>query len=142
MWKRQNTENPIDTAIHYVQLMREKNINRKKLAITLNVSYDKLKALISLIKLDVEIQDGIRYNLISVNHAKQIMRLKELDKQITLYRFSIIQEYSCRDLKFIVDDVISKKNTKNFDTYLFNGNLRYRKNNKIKQRNKISTVTS
>lgn len=131
-------KNPIDTANYYHGLMKNKNIKRNQLATFLNVSYDKVKIHIALLKLEREIQSGIGLGLISINHGKQLLKFDNREAQIMLYLFTVKLNLTVRQLKKLIDEFKhAQKRKKDYSTYMFNGDLKYRKNNKIKIKNYI-----
>lgn len=134
MWTKIDNNTTIDLAEQYYRLMKDEGINRKELSLKVGISYDKVKALMSLLKLDEEILNGIKFGLISVYHGKQLLRIEETDKRKILYSFTITQNYSARDLKKLIDIILKRKKEqmkKNYSTYVFNGKIKCRTNNKI-----------
>jgi len=105
---------PIEIALSLQHLIHDYNLTHEKLAKKIGKSRSTISNYVRLLKLDPIIQAGIRYKIITMGHAKAIINIENLNKQLELYQTIIEKKLSVRDLELIVKNntLISKNESK------------------------------
>ena len=119
--------NPIEIAISFQRLIKECNLTQEECGNKLGKQRSTITNFLRLLKLPLEIQDGLKRNKISVGHARALINLKDTTKQLNIYHDIIENGFSVREVEQLVKDfaesnytlTIRKKQDKNIETLLF-----------------------
>ena len=119
--------NPIEIAISFQRLIKECNLTQEECGNKLGKQRSTITNFLRLLKLPLEIQDGLKRNNISVGHARALINLKDTTKQLNIYHDIIENGFSVREVEQLVKDfaesnytlTIRKKQDKNIETLLF-----------------------
>jgi ParB family chromosome partitioning protein len=119
--------NPIEIAISFQRLIKECNLTQEECGNKLGKQRSTITNFLRLLKLPLEIQDGLKRNQISVGHARALINIKDTTKQLNIYHDIIENGFSVREVEQLVKDfaesnytaTIRKKPDKNIETLLF-----------------------
>ena len=119
--------NPIEIAISFQRLIKECNLTQEECGNKLGKQRSTITNFLRLLKLPLEIQDGLKRNKISVGHARALINLKDTTKQLNIYHDIIENGFSVREVEQLVKDfaennytaTIRKEQNKNIETLLF-----------------------
>lgn len=119
--------NPIEIAISFQRLIKECNLTQEECGNKLGKQRSTITNFLRLLKLPLEIQDGLKKNKISVGHARALINLKDTTKQLNIYHDIIENGFSVREVEQLVKDfaennytaTIRKEQNKNIETLLF-----------------------
>ena len=119
--------NPIEIAISFQRLIKECNLTQEECGNKLGKKRSTITNFLRLLKLPLEIQDGLKRNQISVGHARALINIKDTTKQLNIYHDIIENGFSVREVEQLVKDfaesnytaTIRKKTDKNIETLLF-----------------------
>ena len=119
--------NPIEIAISFQRLIKECNLTQEECGNKLGKQRSTITNFLRLLKLPIEIQDGLKRNQISVGHARALINIKDTTKQLNIYHDIIENGFSVREVEQLVKDfaesnytaTIRKKTDKNIETLLF-----------------------
>jgi ParB family chromosome partitioning protein len=119
--------NPIEIAISFQRLIKECNLTQEECGNKLGKQRSTITNFLRLLKLPLEIQDGLKRNQISVGHARALINIKDTTKQLNIYHDIIENGFSVREVEQLVKDfaesnytaTIRKKTDKNIETLLF-----------------------
>ena len=119
--------NPIEIAISFQRLIKECNLTQEECGNKLGKQRSTITNFLRLLKLPIEIQDGLKRNQISVGHARALINIKDTTKQLNIYHDIIENGFSVREVEQLVKDfaesnytaTIRKKPDKNIETLLF-----------------------
>ena len=67
---------------------------------------------VTLLKLPPDIQAGLRDKKISMGHARAIINIEDIDKQLSIYKSIIDQDLSVRKVEQLVRDLIKEVDDK------------------------------
>lgn len=109
--------NAMDVALSYKRMMEELNFNHEQVAERMGKDRSTITNFVRLLKLPPDIQVAVRKNEISMGHARALINVDSIDKQ--LYIFDEIKEkgLSVRQTESLVrrlykDNTLVKKHTK------------------------------
>jgi len=94
--------NAIEIALSYQRLIDECSLTQDQLSQKVAKSRSSITNSLRLLKLPVEIQAGVRDNLISMGHARALVSAGDEQKQIHLYQQIIEHGLSVRDTEELV----------------------------------------
>ncbi len=103
--------NAIEVAISYQRLIEECKLTQEQLSEKIAKSRSNIANYLRLLKLPVEIQAGVRDNLISMGHARALVAIPNEDEQIRRFNLIISENLSVRDI-----ENLSKNGTKTVKT--------------------------
>ncbi|MFH1046455.1 MAG: ParB/RepB/Spo0J family partition protein [Candidatus Omnitrophota bacterium] len=104
--------NPLEEAQAYQQLIDEFGLTQEKIARLVGKDSSSVSNTLRLLKLPVEIQNGLRKGMISMGHARTILALKELNLQDSFFKRTIAQRLSVRELENMVSQRAGKHRNK------------------------------
>jgi ParB family transcriptional regulator, chromosome partitioning protein len=116
--------NAIEEAQAYKQLIDRYNFTQDVVAQSVGKSRVTITNTLRLLSLPEEIQKSISQGLFSMGHARALLSLKDSEKQIVLWKKTIENKFSVRELENLVNEKSdapfkqSKKNVKEQDPYL------------------------
>ena len=96
--------NPIEIAISFQRLIKECNLTQEECGNKLGKQRSTITNFLRLLKLPLEIQDGLKRNKISVGHARALINLKDTTKQLNIYHDIIENGFSVREVEQLVKD--------------------------------------
>ena len=103
--------NAIEVAISYQRLIEECKLTQEQLGEKIAKSRSNIANYLRLLKLPVEIQAGVRDNLISMGHARALVTIPDEAEQIRRFNLIISENLSVRDI-----ENLSKNGTKTVKT--------------------------
>ena len=103
--------NAIEVAISYQRLIEECKLTQEQLGEKIAKSRSNIANYLRLLKLPVEIQAGVRDNLISMGHARALVTIPDEAEQIRRFNLIISENLSVRDI-----ENLSKNGTKTVTT--------------------------
>jgi ParB family chromosome partitioning protein len=103
--------NAIEVAISYQRLIEECKLTQEQLSEKIAKSRSNIANYLRLLKLPVEIQAGVRDNLISMGHARALVTIPDEAEQIRRFNLIISENLSVRDI-----ENLSKNGTKTVTT--------------------------
>ena len=103
--------NAIEVAISYQRLIEECRLTQEQLSEKIAKSRSNIANYLRLLKLPVEIQAGVRDNLISMGHARALVTIPDEAEQIRRFNLIISENLSVRDI-----ENLSKNGTKTVTT--------------------------
>ena len=103
--------NAIEVAISYQRLIEECKLTQEQLSEKIAKSRSNIANYLRLLKLPVEIQAGVRDNLISMGHARALVTIQDETEQIRRFNLIISENLSVRDI-----ENLSKNGTKTVTT--------------------------
>lgn len=103
--------NAIEIAITYKRLIDECNLTQEKLGERVGKERTTVTNYLRLLKLPPEIQKGIKEKLISMGHAKAIQSVEKIDIQLMLYKETIENELSVREVEEMARNLSVNKKT-------------------------------
>jgi len=119
--------NPIEIAISFQRLIKECNLTQEECGNKLGKQRSTITNFLRLLKLPLEIQDGLKRNQISVGHARALINIKDTTKQLNIYYDIICNGFSVREVEQLAKDfaesnytgTIRGKQDKNIEPLLF-----------------------
>lgn len=94
--------NALEIAHSYQRLMAECNLKQEELGERVGKNRTTVNNYMRLLKLPPDIQAGLRDNLISMGHARAIINVEDIDKQLDIYKRTIAEELSVRKVEALV----------------------------------------
>lgn len=94
--------NPLEEAQAYQQLIKDFGFSQEKIARALGKNPSSISNTLRLLKLPEEIRVALRKGQISMGHARTILGVKTLDEQGRIFKRTITQRLSVRELENIV----------------------------------------
>lgn len=94
--------NAIEVAISYQRLIDECNLTQEQMSQKISKSRSSITNQLRLLKLPVEVQMGVRDNLISMGHARALVSAGDELFQISLYNRIINDNISVRELETLI----------------------------------------
>jgi ParB family chromosome partitioning protein len=91
--------NAIEVAISYQRLIEECKLTQEQLSEKIAKSRSNIANYLRLLKLPVEIQAGVRDNLISMGHARALVTIADEAEQIRRFNLIISENLSVRDIE-------------------------------------------
>ena len=119
--------NPIEIAISFQRLIQECSLTQEECGNKLGKQRSTITNFLRLLKLPLEIQDGLKRQKISVGHARALINIKDTTKQLNIFNDIIENGFSVREVEQLVKDfaerdynsTVRKKQDKNTETLLF-----------------------
>jgi ParB family chromosome partitioning protein len=102
--------NPIEEALGYKQILDEHNLTIKELSSQLGITEDRVKTMIRLLKCHDSTQSAVSQGKITIGHCKQLLRLKDKEKEQLILKRILEADLSVSELKNIVDNELSIDN--------------------------------
>ncbi|MBT7895792.1 MAG: ParB/RepB/Spo0J family partition protein [Flavobacteriales bacterium] len=119
--------NPIEIAISFQRLIKECSLTQEECGNKLGKQRSTITNFLRLLKLPLEIQDGLKRQKISVGHARALININDTTKQLNIFNDIIENGFSVREVEQLVKDfaerdynsTVRKKQDKNTETLLF-----------------------
>ena len=96
--------NPIEIAISFQRLIKECNLTQEQCGNKLGKKRTTVTNFLRLLKLPLEIQNGLKKQKISVGHARALINIKDSSKQLNIYNDIIENGFSVREVEQIAKD--------------------------------------
>lgn len=94
--------NPIEIALCYKRLIEECNLTQEKMSERFGKQRSTISNYLRLLKLPPEIQAGITKKAVTMGHARALINIDNLDKQLQVYNRVILNDLSVRQTEEIV----------------------------------------
>jgi ParB family transcriptional regulator, chromosome partitioning protein len=107
--------NSLEIAHSYQRLLSECNLKQEQLGDRVGKNRTTVNNYLRLLKLPPDIQAGLRDNLISMGHARAIINIEDVDKQLAIYKRTIAEELSVRKVEALVKAINSGPEEKILD---------------------------
>ena len=101
--------NAIEIALSYQRLLSECKIKQEELGERVGKNRTTVNNYLRLLKLPPDIQAGLRDNKISMGHARALINIEDVDKQLHIYKQTVEEELSVRKVEQLVRDLITPK---------------------------------
>ena len=105
--QRENLD-AIEIALSYQRLIEECNLKQEQLGDRVGKNRTTVNNYLRLLRLPPDIQAGIRDKKISMGHARAIINVDDVDKQLHIYKKAVNEELSVRKVEQLVRDLMSK----------------------------------
>ncbi len=96
--------NPIEIAISFQRLIKECNLTQEQCGNKLGKKRSTITNFLRLLKLPLEIQDGLKKNKISIGHARALINIKSEKNQLNIFNDIIDNGFSVREVEQIAKD--------------------------------------
>lgn len=103
--------NAIEIALSYRQLADEMNYTQEQLAERMGKERSTVTNYLRLLKLPPDIQAAVRNNTISMGHARALINLAEVDKQMFIFKEIVSKGMSVRQTEALVRKMSDVKQT-------------------------------
>lgn len=100
--------NAIEIALSYQRLMEECKLKQEQLGERVGKNRTTVNNYLRLLRLPPDIQAGIRDQKISMGHARALINIEDVAKQLYLYKKTIDEGLSVRKVEQLVRDLMSK----------------------------------
>ncbi|TZF81300.1 ParB/RepB/Spo0J family partition protein [Pedobacter sp. BS3] len=114
--------NPIEVALSFQRMIEECNLKQEELGERVSKNRSTVTNFLRLLKLPPDIQVAIRDETISMGHAKAILGLDDVDKQLFVLKEIIAKSLSVRKAEELVRDMQNrtlKKKAQNTGSFSF-----------------------
>ena len=111
--------NALEIAHSYQRLLAECDLKQEQLGDRVGKNRTTVNNYLRLLKLPPDIQAGIRDQNISMGHARALINVEDVDKQLAIFKKTIEEELSVRKVEALVkelNDGVSKKSEKETDS--------------------------
>jgi ParB family chromosome partitioning protein len=105
----------IEIAISYQRLIDECSLTQEDMSDRVGKKRSTIANYLRLLKLPAEIQSGIRMKKISMGHAKALINVDDVEKQLSIYHHVIEEDLSVRNIEDLVRNLNEPKNTAEAD---------------------------
>ena len=96
--------NPIEIALSFKRLIKECNLTQEACGERLGKNRSTITNFLRLLKLPIEIQDGLQRKKITIGHARALINLDDDQKKINIFYDIIANDFSVREVEQIVKD--------------------------------------
>jgi ParB family chromosome partitioning protein len=94
--------NALEIAHSYQRLLAECNLKQEELGDRVGKNRTTVNNYLRLLKLPPDIQAGIRDQVISMGHARALINIENIDKQLAIFKKTIAEELSVRKVEALV----------------------------------------
>ncbi len=107
--------NALEIAHSYQRLLTECELKQEQLGDRVGKNRTTVNNYLRLLKLPPDIQAGIRDKTISMGHARALINIEEVDKQLAIYKRTLAEDLSVRKVEALVKDLnnVAEKKTPN-----------------------------
>ena len=96
--------NPIEIAISFQRLIKECNLTQEECGNKLGKKRSTITNFLRLLKLPLEIQDGLKKDKISIGHARALINIRNEKNQLNIFNDIIDNGFSVREVEQIAKD--------------------------------------
>lgn len=104
--------NPIEVSLSYQRLISECGLKQEELGDRVGKNRSTVTNFLRLLKLPPDIQAGIRDNTISMGHAKAILSIEDIDRQLALFKKLVSEQLSVRQAEELARELTTGKEKK------------------------------
>lgn len=97
---------PIEEAQAYKQLAEEYNLTQEEVARKVGKARSTVTNMLRLLTLPLKIQNAIASDIISEGHARSILRLMGMEKQLALFDLIVAQNLTVRQVEDMIRDML------------------------------------
>lgn len=101
--------NAIEVALSYQRLLSECDLKQEELGDRVGKNRTTVNNYLRLLKLPPDVQAGLRDKKISMGHARAIINVEDVDKQLHIYKKTIEEDLSVRKVEQLVRDLMIPK---------------------------------
>ncbi|HLT07090.1 MAG TPA: ParB/RepB/Spo0J family partition protein [Cyclobacteriaceae bacterium] len=99
--------NALEIAHSYQRLLAECDLKQEQLGERVGKNRTTVNNYLRLLKLPPDIQAGIRDQKISMGHARALINIEDVDKQLAIYKRTVEEELSVRKVEALVKELNS-----------------------------------
>ena len=103
--------NAIEIALSYQRLLTECDLKQEQLGDRVGKNRTTVNNCLRLLKLPPDIQLGLKEQKISMGHARAIINIDDIDKQLNVYHKTIAEDLSVRKVEALVREMVSGKSS-------------------------------
>ena len=104
--------NSLEIAHSYQRLLAECNLKQEELGERVGKNRTTVNNYLRLLKLPPDIQAGLRDNKISMGHARALINVESIDKQLAIFKKAIQDELSVRQVEALVKSINGEREEK------------------------------
>lgn len=104
--------NAMEIALSYQRLLEECDLKQDQLGERVGKNRTTVNNYLRLLRLPPDIQAGIRDKQISMGHARAIVNVEDVDKQLHIFKKIVEEELSVRKVEQLVRDLMSNSTDK------------------------------
>ncbi len=104
--------NALEVALSYKRLIDECGLTQEELSERLGKNRSTVTNFLRLLKLPPDIQASVRDGKISMGHARAILGVDDIDKQLYIYREILNKNLSVRDVELLARETGNKSTIK------------------------------
>lgn len=97
--------NALEIAHSYQRLLAECDLKQEQLGERVGKNRTTVNNYLRLLKLPPDIQAGIRDQKISMGHARALVNIEDIDKQLAIFKRTVEEELSVRKVEALVKDL-------------------------------------
>jgi ParB family transcriptional regulator, chromosome partitioning protein len=97
--------NALEIAHSYQRLLAECNLKQEELGDRVGKNRTTVNNYLRLLKLPPDIQAGLRDNKISMGHARALINVESIDKQLAIFKKTVEEELSVRKVEALVQAI-------------------------------------
>src|SRR5690606_24345490 len=97
--------NALEIAHSYQRLLAECDLKQEQLGERVGKNRTTVNNYLRLLKLPPDIQAGIRDQKISMGHARALINIEDVDKQLAIYKRALDEELSVRKVEALVKEL-------------------------------------
>src|SRR5690606_41503694 len=97
--------NALEIAHSYQRLLAECDLKQEQLGERVGKNRTTVNNYLRLLKLPPDIQAGIRDQKISMGHARALINIEDVDKQLVIFRKAVEEDWSVRTVEAMVKDL-------------------------------------
>lgn len=101
--------NALEIAHSYQRLLTECDLKQEQLGDRVGKNRTTVNNYLRLLKLPPDIQAGIRDQKINMGHARALVNIEDVDKQLAIYQKAVSEELSVRKVEALVKELNSPK---------------------------------
>lgn len=101
--------NAIEVALSYQRLLTECDLKQEQLGERVGKNRTTVNNYLRLLKLPPDVQAGLRDKKISMGHARAIINVEDVDKQLHIYQKIVNEDLSVRKVEQLVRELMSPK---------------------------------
>ena len=99
--------NAIEVALSYQRLLTECDLKQEELGERVGKNRTTVNNYLRLLKLPPDVQAGLRDKKISMGHARAIINIDDIDKQLHIYKAILEEDLSVRKVEQLVRDLMT-----------------------------------
>ncbi len=105
--------NAMEIAISYQRLLTECDLKQEQLGDRVGKNRTTVNNYLRLLKLPPDIQLALKEKKISMGHARAIINIEDVDKQLAVFKKTVNDDLSVRKVEALVRDIVTGKSEEN-----------------------------